>query len=187
LKHLTPVQRQQVVERLRLRQNGWKPFPGPQTEAYLSQADILLYGGAAGGGKTDLLLGVMYHEAVSQNVRAFVNGQFQTAVAERLNAAGSDFRPGNQSALTLGLRYEASQDLVPQLQVNLTHKCADQGALADTADTAGTVAYLSPGIIGKVGAGLQAYAFVQVPIFSNLSGYQLFPHWTGTLGLAYKF
>jgi len=49
------------------------------------------------------------------------------------------------------------------------------------------VAYLSPGIIGKVGAGLQAYAFVQVPIFSNLSGYQLFPHWMGTLGLAYKF
>ena len=141
----------------------------------------------AGTGSTDLLLGVMYHEAVSQNVRAFVNGQFQTAVAEKLNVAGSDFRPGNQSTLTLGLRYEDGLDLVPQLQVNLTHKCADQGALADTADTAGTVAYLSPGIIGKVGAGLQAYAFVQVPIFSNLSGYQLFPHWTGTLGLAYKF
>ena len=26
-------------------------LPGPQTEAYLSKADILLYGGAAGGGK----------------------------------------------------------------------------------------------------------------------------------------
>lgn len=29
----------------------WVPNPGPQTEAYLSQADILLYGGQAGGGK----------------------------------------------------------------------------------------------------------------------------------------
>ena len=141
----------------------------------------------AGTGSTDLLLGVMYHEAVSQNLRAFVNGQFQTAVAEKLNAAGSDFRPGNQSTLTLGLRYEAGLDLVPQLQVNLTHKCADQGALAAVPDTAGTVAYLSPGIIGKVGAGLQAYAFIQVPIYSHLSGYQLFPHWTGTVGLAYHF
>jgi hypothetical protein len=141
----------------------------------------------AGTGSTDLLLGVMYHEAVSENLRAFVNGQFQTAVAEHLNMAGSDFRPGNQSTVTLGLRYEAGMDLVPQLQVNLTHKGADQGALADTADTAGTVAYLSPGIIGKVGAGLQAYAFVQVPIYSRLSGYQLFPHWTGTVGLAYRF
>jgi hypothetical protein len=141
----------------------------------------------AGTGSTDFLLGIMYHEAISENVRAFVNGQFQTTVADKLNLAGSDFRPGNQSTLTFGLRYEVGMDFVPQLQVNLTHKCADQGALADTTDTAGTVAYLSPGIIGKVGAGLQAYAFIQLPIYSNLSGYQLFPHWTGTLGLAYRF
>ena len=36
----------------------WEPQPGPQTMAYLSEADIVFYGGAAGGGKTDLLLGV---------------------------------------------------------------------------------------------------------------------------------
>lgn len=36
----------------------WLPNPGPQTEAYLSPADLLLYGGAAGGGKSDLLLGL---------------------------------------------------------------------------------------------------------------------------------
>lgn len=36
----------------------WKPNPGPQTEAYESQADILGYGGAGGGGKTDLALGL---------------------------------------------------------------------------------------------------------------------------------
>lgn len=36
----------------------WLPNPGPQTEAYFSEADLLLYGGAAGGGKTDLLLGL---------------------------------------------------------------------------------------------------------------------------------
>lgn len=36
----------------------WVPLPGPQTEAYHCQADELLYGGAAGGGKTDLSLGL---------------------------------------------------------------------------------------------------------------------------------
>jgi hypothetical protein len=36
----------------------WKPLPGPQTEAYNSKADILGYGGAAGGGKSDLILGL---------------------------------------------------------------------------------------------------------------------------------
>ena len=140
----------------------------------------------AGTGSTDLLLGVLYHHAVSENLRAYANGQFQAALATRLGQAGSDFRPGNQGNLTVGLRYEAARDLVPQLQLNLTHKCADQGALADTADTAGTVVYLSPGVIGQVLAGLQAYAFLQVPVHGNLSGYQLFPHWTGTIGLAWR-
>lgn len=36
----------------------WEPQPGPQRAAYYSDADIVFYGGAAGGGKTELLLGV---------------------------------------------------------------------------------------------------------------------------------
>lgn len=36
----------------------WVPQPGPQTAAFESNADIVFYGGAAGGGKTDLLLGL---------------------------------------------------------------------------------------------------------------------------------
>ena len=38
----------------------WIPNPGPQTEAYFCQADELLYGGEAGPGKTDLLLGLAF-------------------------------------------------------------------------------------------------------------------------------
>lgn len=40
----------------------WVPLPGPQTLAYESDADILYYGGSAGGGKTDLLLGLALNE-----------------------------------------------------------------------------------------------------------------------------
>lgn len=36
----------------------WLHQPGPQTDAYYSLADETLYGGAAGGGKSDLLLGL---------------------------------------------------------------------------------------------------------------------------------
>lgn len=36
----------------------WLPQPGPQTDAYLSEADELYYGGQAGGGKTDLIVGL---------------------------------------------------------------------------------------------------------------------------------
>jgi len=36
----------------------WVPLPGPQEEAFNCPADILYYGGSAGGGKSDLLLGL---------------------------------------------------------------------------------------------------------------------------------
>lgn len=36
----------------------WRPLPGPQLDAYTSEADIVGYGGAAGGGKTDLVAGL---------------------------------------------------------------------------------------------------------------------------------
>ena len=62
----------------------------------------------------------MFHQAVSENLRAFVSDQFQAAVSQKLDQSGSDFRPGNQDTLTVGLRYENSMAVVPQIQFNLT-------------------------------------------------------------------
>ena len=39
----------------------WIPSPGPQTDAYFSDADVLLYGGEPGGGKSSLLLGLAFN------------------------------------------------------------------------------------------------------------------------------
>jgi len=41
---------------------SWIPNPGPQTTAYFSEADEIFYGGQAGGGKTDLALGLALNE-----------------------------------------------------------------------------------------------------------------------------
>jgi hypothetical protein len=43
-------------------QKKWIPNTGPQTEAYYSKADVLLYGGEPGGGKSQLLLGLAFNE-----------------------------------------------------------------------------------------------------------------------------
>jgi hypothetical protein len=40
----------------------WIPNPGPQTEAYFSPADLLGYGGQAGGGKSALLCGTALND-----------------------------------------------------------------------------------------------------------------------------
>lgn len=63
---LLPFMSQEEIEQLDgLLTQGlplWMPQVGPQTWAYESQADILYYGGSAGGGKTDLLLGLCLTE-----------------------------------------------------------------------------------------------------------------------------
>lgn len=141
----------------------------------------------AGHGSTDLILGGYYYQAVSQNFDAFASGQFQAALAHRLDQPGQDYRPGNRENLSFGLRYEKNPDWVPQLQINLTHKSADQGALADTANTAGTVAYISPGLSVALARGVVVYGFLQLPAYSKLQGYQLFPRWTASAGLSYSF
>jgi len=46
----------------------WAPNPGPQALAYASPADELFYGGAAGGGKTGLLIGL----ALTQHQRSLI-------------------------------------------------------------------------------------------------------------------
>lgn len=46
----------------------WQPNPGPQTKAYYSEADELFYGGQAGGGKTDMIVGL----SLTQHKRSLV-------------------------------------------------------------------------------------------------------------------
>lgn len=67
LRYLTPHERAELDRLLKARKK-WVPLPGPQTEAYHCDADILLYGGAAGGGKTDLALG----KAIQKHQRSLI-------------------------------------------------------------------------------------------------------------------
>jgi hypothetical protein len=51
-------ERAELAEIARRLTPAWVPmFRGPQKQAYESEADVLFYGGAAGGGKTDLVIG----------------------------------------------------------------------------------------------------------------------------------
>jgi hypothetical protein len=44
------------------RKKPWVPNPGPQTDAYFSEADVLLFGGEPGGGKSQLGLGLAFNQ-----------------------------------------------------------------------------------------------------------------------------
>jgi hypothetical protein len=140
-----------------------------------------------GTGSTDIIVGAYYYQAISQDFDAFVNGEFQSAVKHKMDQPGNDYRPGNSTTVSFGLRYEGNPRWVPQLQVNLLHKSPDQGALADVQNTAGNVVFLSPGITAQLATSLHLFAFAQLPLYSNLYGIQLFPRWTASAGVTYAF
>jgi hypothetical protein len=140
-----------------------------------------------GTGSTDVIVGAYYYQPIGENFEAFANIQFQSALAAKQNQPGADYRPGNATTFSFGMRYEAQPKWAPQLQMNLTHKGVDQGALADITDTAGYVAYLSPGLTAHVAAGLSVYGFAQVPVYSDLVGYQVFPRYTFSAGATFSF
>jgi hypothetical protein len=164
-----------------------KPFTSGPNSLIPSPGNLVDTSLQLGTGSTDLIVGAYYYQAVSQDFDVFVNGQFQAAVSHKLDQTGADFRPGNLATVSFGTRYEANPDIVPQLQVNITHKSHDQGALADVSGSAGTVVYLSPGATFNVGHGTNVYAFLQLPVYRNLQGIQLAPRYAASVGLTHAF
>ncbi len=63
-RYLTPAEREELAALIAedLAERPWRPLPGPQTMAYESEADVIGFGGAAGGGKTDLAIGLALTE-----------------------------------------------------------------------------------------------------------------------------
>lgn len=163
--------------RPRLRRPDAAPSPGSLVDTSLQP----------GNGSADVIVGGHFYRPLMAGVDGFVNAMFQAAIAQRPHQSGQDFRPGNTQTLSDGVRVEAAPTAMPQLQINVFRKSRDQGALADNPNSAGMMVYLSPGVTVAVMDGLQAFAFVQLPVNSHLDRYQLTPRWTASAGVSYAF
>ena len=101
----------------------WKPLPGPQTMAYESKADIIGFGGAAGGGKTDLACG----KALTQHRKVMIlrrEGTQLTGITDRFTELlGND----NGFNSTKGIWRTTRRDGVPlQLEFGSTPHLGDE-------------------------------------------------------------
>lgn len=72
---------------------AWIPNPGPQTEAYFSEADVMLYGGQGGGGKTDLGIGLAFtaHQRSLLMRRRYANLAALTERAIKINGSRTGY------------------------------------------------------------------------------------------------
>lgn len=67
----------------------WTPNPGPQTEAYFCKADVLLYGGEPGGGKSQLILGLAHNEHKRSLIMRRQYGDLDRIIEDCLKIHGS--------------------------------------------------------------------------------------------------
>ncbi|MBU6248014.1 MAG: hypothetical protein KGN77_09680 [Xanthomonadaceae bacterium] len=139
-------------------------------DAGTAAGELLDRGLQRGTGTTDALLGVYRFGYLSASI-----GYFGQAMAEIPMNARDGFRPGNSVNVNLGLRYLDAGILTPQLQLNLHGEKRESGAFADVANSGATFAYLSPGLGVKLGRRVDAFVFVQVPLYERVNGLQIEP------------
>ena len=107
LKKLTNEQLQKLANLpgVKDRLGEWKPNPGPQTYAYKTEADELFYGGQAGGGKTDLVVGLSLTQHQRSLVLRRTNSEAKDLIDRYMQILGSrDGWNGQDNKWRLGNR-----------------------------------------------------------------------------------
>jgi hypothetical protein len=88
---LSPEKRKALANMpaVKARLGKWHPNPGPQHDAYHSKADVLLYGGQPGGGKTALILGLAFNEHQRTLIMRREYGGLDRIIEDALKIHGS--------------------------------------------------------------------------------------------------
>lgn len=102
------------------RKMAWVPNPGPQTEAYFSLADVLLYGGEPGGGKSQLVAGLAYNEHQRSLIMRRQYGELNRIVDDVLRIHGS--RDGFNGSPPPKLRISADK----MIEFGAAHRIGDE-------------------------------------------------------------
>ena len=135
-----------------------------------------------GTGSTDVIFGVYDFGEMTMEWGYFAQASVQIAASHQ-----ADFRPGNGLNMNAGIRYAGWKSVTPALQVNVRAEQAESGSAADGANSGATLAYLSPGVTVHLSNQFHIYAYVQVPIYQRVTGYQIEPRFLASVGLHYTF
>lgn len=136
-----------------------------------------------GTGTTDVLLGAGWHRHLHGQGRSF----FAQALWQAPVRARAGYQPGPQLGLDAGLRQALGPRFSLMLQLNALARGREQGRAAEPDDSGGRFLFLSPGASLQLSPSLQAYAFVQAPVYQHVNGVQLTAGHAGSIGLSWRF
>lgn len=131
-----------------------------------------------GTGTVQLMFGAYRYGKLMKDVDYILQAQGQVPLDNR-----DRFRPGAVGTVSAGLHYTRWRGITPQLQLNFRATARDRGANSDRPNSGGEELYLAPGLSARLTSRLSAFAFVQLPLYQRVNGFQLVPRATGSVGL----
>lgn len=164
---------------------GLKLATGSHTATFDSGPEVgelIDRGLQAGTGTSDMLLGAYRFADINDNFDYFIQAGYKVPLRER-----EGYKPGNQLNTDIGIRWIANKGWRPQLNLNAKFESRDKGVNSDADNSGGNTFYLNPGITVDLVKNLKGYAFIQLPLYMYVNGYQLVPLWTATTGVTYRF
>ena len=84
-------------------------------------------------------------------------------------------------------RYAVNSNVALMVQANAVWKGQDKGANAEPEDSGQHALFVSPGLSWNVAKDIQAYAFVQVPVYEKVNETNLAPRYGLLLGVSKAF
>jgi len=158
-------------------------LPSGRTNIANADGDLAERSLQPGSGTTDVLAGAYYSkDFIEKEWSWFVHGLAQIPLDSH-----DEFKPGNRLTLDAGVRRAVGDKLALMLQVNALWKGRDSGAQAEPEDSGGKFLFLSPGLSYAFSRSLQAYAFVQLPLYQYVNGVQLVADRAFAVGLSARF
>lgn len=136
-----------------------------------------------GTGSTDLILGALWTTPhVGTGTSLFAQIAVQHAVVIR-----DQYRPGDLYTLNLGARHPLTQRVAALFQLNALARNRESGANAEAELSGGLTLLASPGIAVAITRDIQAYGFLQLPLYRYVNGVQLTSDWAVVAGASVRF
>jgi hypothetical protein len=134
-----------------------------------------------GTGTVQAVVGAYHLGAVTPELGYFVQATSQIPLG-----SADDYKPGAFVQTSVALNYTHWRNITPQLQLSFRKTWRDSGADSDRPNSGGEQVNLAPGISAKLGTKLVGFTFVELPLYTQVNGFQLVPKAKFSAGLLYR-
>jgi hypothetical protein len=131
-----------------------------------------------GTGTVQAVAGAYHLGALSPEFGYFLQATSQVPLTSR-----DGYAPGAFVQAAAALNFTHWRNLTPQLQVSFRKTWRDRGPNADRPNSGGEQVNLAPGLSAKLNTRLVGFAYVEVPLYTRVNGYQLVPKAKFSVGL----